>query len=149
MFFLELYITYFSKKIKTLLMSQKIRYEIEFQINSSSQLLYQYIATPSGLSEWFADNVNSRGEFFTFIWDDSQEKARLASKKAGERVKFKWIDDDNQDTEYYFELIILLDELTKDVSLLVVDFALEEELEESQRLWENQVSDLKHLIGAV
>jgi uncharacterized protein YndB with AHSA1/START domain len=149
MFFLELYITYFSKKIKTLLMNQKIRYEIEFQINSSSQLLYQYIATPSGLSEWFADNVNSRGEFFTFIWDDSQEKARLAFKKAGERVKFKWIDDDNQDTEYYFELIILLDELTKDVSLLVVDFALEEELDESQRLWENQVSDLKHLIGAV
>ncbi len=130
-------------------MSQKIRYEIEFQINSSSQLLYQYIATPSGLSEWFADNVNSRGEFFTFIWDDSQEKARLASKKTGERVKFRWIDDDNQDTEYYFELIILLDELTKDVSLLVVDFALEEEMEESKRLWENQISDLKHLIGAV
>jgi uncharacterized protein YndB with AHSA1/START domain len=130
-------------------MSQKIRYEIEFQINSSSQLLYQYIATPSGLSEWFADNVNSRGEFFTFIWDDSQEKARLASKKTGERVKFRWIDDENQDTEYYFELIILLDELTKDVSLLVVDFALEEEMEESKRLWENQVSDLKHLIGAV
>ncbi len=130
-------------------MNQKLRYEIEFQINSSSQLLYQYIATPSGLSEWFADNVNSRGEFFTFIWDDSEEKARLASKKTGERVKFKWVDEQDKDTEYYFELIILLDELTKDVSLLVVDFAVEDEIEEAKRLWENQVSDLKHLIGAV
>jgi uncharacterized protein YndB with AHSA1/START domain len=130
-------------------MNQKLRYEIEFQINSSSQLLYQYIATPSGLSEWFADNVNSRGEFFTFIWDDSEEKARLASKKTGERVKFKWVDEQDKDTEYYFELIILLDELTKDVSLLVVDFAFEDEIEEAKRLWENQVSDLKHLIGAV
>lgn len=44
-------------------MDSKIRYEIEFPINSSPQLLYQYISTPSGLSEWFADNVNSRGEF--------------------------------------------------------------------------------------
>ncbi len=130
-------------------MNPKIRYEIEFPINSSPQLLYQYISTPSGLSEWFADNVNSRGEFFTFIWNDSQEKARLASKKTGEKVKFKWIDDKGKDTEYFFELHILVDELTKDVSLMVVDFADKDEVEEATLLWENQISDLKHLIGSV
>ena len=130
-------------------MDQKVRYEIEFPINSSPQLLYQYISTPSGLSEWFADNVNSRGEFFTFIWNDSQEKARLASKKSGEKVKFRWVDDNNKDTEYFFELNILVDELTKDVSLMVVDFARKEEVEEATQLWENQISDLKHVIGSV
>ena len=72
-------------------MDEKIKYELEFPITSSPQLLYQYISTPSGLSEWFADNVNSRGEFFTFIWDDAEEKARLSSKKSGEKVKFRWI----------------------------------------------------------
>ena len=130
-------------------MESKVRYEIEFPINSSPQLLYQYISTPSGLSEWFADNVNSRGEFFTFIWNDSEEKARLASKKSGEKVKFKWVDDNAKDTEYFFELHILEDELTKDVSLLVIDFAPSDEIEEAQQLWENQISDLKHLIGSV
>jgi uncharacterized protein YndB with AHSA1/START domain len=130
-------------------MIHKIRYEIEFPINSSPQLLYQYISTPSGLQEWFADNVNSRGEFFTFIWNDGEENARLASKKSGEKVKFKWIDEDNKDTEYYFELRILEDEITKDVSLMVVDFAEENEIDESKKLWENQVSDLKHVIGSV
>ncbi len=130
-------------------MDPKVRYEIEFPINSSPQLLYQYISTPSGLSEWFADNVNSRGEFFTFIWNDSQEKARLVSKKSGEKVKFKWVDDNAKDTEYFFELHILEDELTKDVSLLVIDFAPKDELDEAQQLWENQISDLKHLIGSV
>ncbi|WP_310381861.1 START-like domain-containing protein [Flavobacterium sp.] len=130
-------------------MDQKIRYEIEFPINSSPQLLYQYISTPSGLSEWFADNVNSRGEFFTFIWNDSEEKARLASKKTGERVKFKWVDDQNLDTDYFFELNILVDEITKDVSLMVIDFAIEAEIKEATQLWENQVSDLKHVIGSV
>ncbi len=130
-------------------MDLKVRYEIEFPINSSPQLLYQYISTPSGLSEWFADNVNSRGEYFTFIWNDSEEKARLASKKSGEKVKFKWVDDNGKDSEYFFELHILEDEITKDVSLLVIDFAPEDELDEAKQLWENQISDLKHLIGSV
>jgi uncharacterized protein YndB with AHSA1/START domain len=130
-------------------MSSKVRYEIEFPINSSPQLLYQYISTPSGLQEWFADKVNSRGEFFSFEWDDMEENARLASKKTGEKVKFKWVDDDKKDTEYYFELRILEDEITKDVSLMVVDFSEEQELDESKQLWENQVSDLKHVIGSV
>ncbi len=129
-------------------MSEKVRYEIEFPINSSPQLLYQYISSPSGLQEWFAKTVNSRGEFFTFEWDDTEENARLSSKKTGEKVKFKWIDENKQDTEYYFELRILEDEITKDVSLMVVDFALEDEIEESKLLWENQVSDLKHVIGS-
>ncbi|WP_395057584.1 START-like domain-containing protein [Flavobacterium sp.] len=130
-------------------METKIRYELEFPINSSPQLLYQYISTPSGLQEWFADNVNSRGEFYTFIWNDSEEKARLYSKKTGEKIKFKWMDEDNKDTEYYFELRILVDEITKDVSLMVVDYAQADDVEESKLLWENQVSDLKHVIGSV
>ena len=142
-------IIYIFRKQKIVFMNLKVRYEIEFPINSSPQLLYQYISTPSGLSEWFADNVNSRGEFFTFIWNDSQEKARLASKKSGEKVKFRWVDENNKDTEYFFELNILEDELTKDVSLMVVDFAHKEELEEATQLWENQISDLKHVIGSV
>ena len=130
-------------------MYNKLRYELEFPLNSSPQLLYQYISTPSGLQEWFADNVNSRGEFYTFEWDGIVENARLASKKTDEKVKFKWIDGDKKDTDYYFELRILEDEITKDVSLMVVDFAIEDELNESKLLWENQISDLKHVIGSV
>ena len=130
-------------------MNVKVRYELEFPLNSSPQLLYQYISTPSGLSEWFADNVNSRGEIFTFIWNDTEERARLTSKKTGEKVKFRWVDDNNTDTDLFFELRILEDEITKDVSLLVIDFADEDELDESKQLWENQISDLKHVIGSV
>lgn len=130
-------------------MNTKVKYELEFQLNSSPQLLYQYISTPSGLSEWFADNVNSRGEFFTFIWDGSEEKARLTARKSDEKVKFRWIDEDNKDTDYFFELRILEDEITKDVSLMVTDFAFEDDFDEVKLLWESQISDLKHVIGSV
>ena len=70
-------------------------------------------------------------------------------KKTGEKIKFKWLDENNKDTDYFFELRILVDELTKDVSLMVIDYAEEEEVEESKLLWENQISDLKHVIGSV
>ena len=130
-------------------MELKIRYELEFPINSSPALLYQYISTPSGLSEWFSDNVNSRGENYTFIWDDSEEKARVTAKKTNERIKFRWLDENGGDTDYSLELKIVEDEITKDVSLVVSDYAAEDDIREAALLWENQISDLKHVIGSV
>ena len=127
-------------------MEEKIKYEMEFPIQASPSLLYQYISTPSGLSEWYADNVNSRGEFFTFIWEGSEEKAKLVSKKSDERIKFRWVDD--EDTSYFFELRIQVDDITKDVSLMITDFAEEDEIDEGKMLWENMVSDLKQILGS-
>jgi uncharacterized protein YndB with AHSA1/START domain len=128
-------------------MDEKVKFEIEFTIQASPQLIYQYISTPSGLSEWFSDNVNSRGELFTFIWDDSEEKAKLISKKTGERIKFRWLTDE-EDVTSYFEIKIQVDEITKDVSLIVTDFAEEDEVEETKMLWENQISSLKQVLGS-
>lgn len=127
-------------------MSTKVKFEIEFPIQASPQLLYNYISTPSGLSEWFADNVNSRGELFTFIWDDSEEQAKLVTKKSPERIKFKWLESD--DDHSYFELRIQVDGITKDVSLIITDFSDDDEEEEAKMLWENQISSLKQVLGS-
>ncbi|WP_457615503.1 START-like domain-containing protein [Lutibacter sp.] len=127
-------------------MSRKIKFEIEFPIHASPHMLYQYFGTPSGLSEWFADNVNSRGEIFTFIWDGSEEQAKVLQERPEEKIKFKWLEDD--DDKSYFEFRIEVDEITKDVSLIITDFAEEDEVEESKMFWENQIDELKHTIGA-
>jgi uncharacterized protein YndB with AHSA1/START domain len=129
-------------------MEDKVKFEMEFPIHASPQLLYQYISTPSGLSEWFSDNVNSRGEMFTFIWDDSEETAKLLSKKSGERIKFRWMADEEEGESYFFEIRIQVDEITKDVSIIVTDFSEEDELDEAKMLWENQISDLKQVLGS-
>ena len=128
-------------------MSDKKSYSIEYDFHSSPQLLFQYLSTPSGLSEWFADNVNSRGELFIFIWDDSEEQAKLIQKKNNDRVRFQWQNEEDFD-QYYFEFKIQVDEITKDVSLIITDFAEEDEIEESKMLWDNLVSDLKQVLGA-
>ncbi len=129
-------------------MDDKVKFEMEFPIHASPQLLFQYISTPSGLSEWFADNVNSRGEIFTFIWDGSQETAKLLSKKSGERIRFRWMEDEDEGDSYYFEIRIQVDEITKDVSLIVTDHIDEDEVEEAKMLWDNQISDLKQVLGS-
>ncbi|MGK0414879.1 MAG: hypothetical protein ACJA1B_003109 [Polaribacter sp.] len=126
-------------------MNDKIKFEIEFVIQSSPQMLYQYLATPSGLSEWFADNVNSRGEKFIFIWDGAEEEAKLLKRKTDEFVRFSW---DENDDDSFFEMKIIVDEITKDVSLFITDFAEDDEVEESKMLWTNQVSDLKQVLGS-
>ncbi|MBB69375.1 MAG: hypothetical protein CMC77_04785 [Flavobacteriaceae bacterium] len=127
-------------------MSTKVKYELEFPIQASPQLLYNYISTPSGLSEWFADNVNSRGELFTFIWDDSEEQAKLLTKKNSERIKFQWLE--SEDDDCFFELRIQVDNITKDVSIIVTDFSDDDEIEESKMLWENQIASLKQILGS-
>ena len=125
----------------------KVKFELEIPIHASPHMLYQYISSPSNLQEWFADKVNSRGKEFSFIWDGEEEKAELITKKNDERIRFKWLESEDDDS--YFEIKIQVDALTKDVSLIVTDFADDEdEVEESKQLWENQIDELRHTIGA-
>ena len=126
-------------------MSEKIKYELEFPIQASPNMLYQYITSASSLSEWFADDVNSRGKVFSFFWDGVEEKAELVTSRNNHFVKFKWLEHED---DSYFEIRIVVDELTKDVSLIITDFSDEDEVEESKMLWESQIADLKQVIGS-
>jgi len=131
-------------------MTEKTKYELEFPLNVSPHLLYQYISTPSGLSEWYADNVNFINDTYVFVWEDEEpQKAKISIKKPLERVRFKWLDDNESETNFYFEFRIIQDELTKDVSLVITDFAKENEMEDGKQLWESQIADLKHILGSV
>jgi uncharacterized protein YndB with AHSA1/START domain len=129
-------------------MQEPIKFEIEFPIQVSPTLLYQYIATPSGMSEWFADNVNSRGEYFNFIWDGQEERAKIVKRISEDRARFQW--DYDVDTKKYFELRIEIDEITDDVSLMITDFGEDDdEVEEQKMFWENQIGELKKVLGSV
>ncbi|MGD1843959.1 MAG: START-like domain-containing protein [Salibacteraceae bacterium] len=123
----------------------KEKFQLEILFRSATRVLYNSISTPSGLSEWFADNVNIKNDLFIFIWDDSEETARLLSKKSGEFVRFQWLEDEG--TDYFFEIRIKTDPMTKEVALYITDFAEPDEKEESMQLWESQVDQLKRILG--
>jgi uncharacterized protein YndB with AHSA1/START domain len=125
-------------------MEEKVKIQLEYVINCSPKVLYNRLSTASGLAEWFAEDVRVKGKKFTFSWEGSQQVAEMTMKRENRIVRFNWIDDDNS----YFEFRISQDELTGDVSLIVIDFAEADEKEEIIDLWNAQIADLKHVLGS-
>ena len=124
-----------------------IKYTLEFPIQSSINILYLRLSTPSGLAEWFADDVLIKDNVFTFIWDGSQQNASLLKKKNNSFIRFKWEENDTKDD--YFEFFIQIDEMTSDASLLVTDFAEDKQDQQEQTdLWNKQIQSLKQAIGS-
>lgn len=123
----------------------KVKYSLEYPMNCSPILLFPRLSTPGGLAEWFAENVNLEGKYLIFYWDDSSQKAEILFKRENSYIRYRWVDDCDENT--YFEFRIVSDELTGDISLIITDFAEEDEKEEAIDLWNSQVSGLKHCIG--
>lgn len=121
------------------------KFQLEFILNVSPSMLYNYLISPSGLSEWFADNVNVKGSKYMFVWGTNEEVALLIKSKQDTYLKFKWEQDEN--TKYYFDFIIDMDEITGDVSLTITDYSDINEIEESKMWWENQIQRLRKIIG--
>tara|TARA_R110002050_G_scaffold109799_1_gene221318 strand:- start:37011 stop:37394 length:384 start_codon:yes stop_codon:yes gene_type:complete len=127
-------------------MADKEQFTKEYFMRSSPHVLYNYISAPSAMAEWFADNVVNKDGQFTFTWEGSDEVATLISKKKEVAMRFQWNDDEG--TDYYWEMAIKIDSLTKDVALMITDFAEEDEIDESKQLWDSQIDALKHVIGS-
>ncbi len=130
-------------------MSEKKKYELEYLLKASPKVLYNLVSNPSGLSEWFADNVNiSKDDVYTFIWDGVEEEAQLITQRNGESIKWQWINEDDEDDKTYFEFRVTTDPMTKLTLFYVTDFAEEDEIEEAKSLWDSQIGELKRIIGA-
>lgn len=128
-------------------MADRQKVELEYLLKTSPKILYNMISTPSGLSEWFADNVNVRDNTMTFFWEGSEEKAKVLSKVKDQFIRFQWEYDEGE--EVYFELRIKIDAITREVALIVTDFPEEGDDEDSvSGLWESQVDDLRRVLGA-
>jgi len=127
----------------------KLKFELEFIINTSPKILFNFLVTPSGLSEWFSDDVNIRNDIYTFFWDGEESKAKLLSKRKEEYAKFQWVDEDNvaEDENTYFDFKIEVDGLTNETALLITDFSEPDEMDSAEKLWESQISELKHILG--
>lgn len=124
----------------------KLKYELEYNFNCSPKVLFSRLSTPEGLSEWFADEVNVNGDLFSFSWNRSILKARLAALKENKLVRFEWVVNGNKNSEY-FEFRINREELTGDLALIITDFAEADEKEDSMDLWDTQIQDLKRHLG--
>ncbi len=125
---------------------EKEKFQIEYTIKTVSlSMLWQTISTSNGLEEWFADKVNVKDKTFTFTWGDASQEADLISSRNNNFVRFRW--DEDAGEKYYFEFKITVDDITKEVALIITDFAEPDEQDDAKTLWNKQIKDLFRNIG--
>lgn len=127
----------------------KYKYVGEFEINASKKMLYPYLSTASGLSQWFADDVNiNEDKVFTIIWDGEENRARMVAHRTNSYVKLEFLPkDSNDDDSNYVEFKLDMNELTQAVFIRVTDYSEMDDEEELRELWENLMSELKEIVG--
>jgi len=133
----------FLTKHKMNVTTERKKFAFEYIINASPEFLYTYISTASGLAGWFADDVKINGDIYTFMWEGSEEKARLVNKRMNKFVKFQWLAREGE----YMTIEINMDDLTGDVALVITDFENENELHEARMIYDVSLDRLKQMIG--
>ena len=122
------------------------KFEMEFVIRASEDMVFEFVSTESGLSEWFCDDVNIRDGIFTFNWDGQIQQAKLVKELPPISIRYQWLDKNDGS---YFEFKTQKDELTNDISLIITDFAIDKADEISAKLlWHSQVDKLLHVLGS-
>jgi uncharacterized protein YndB with AHSA1/START domain len=124
----------------------RLKLELEYTLYCSPKVLFQWLCTPEGLEEWFADKVTVEKDLFTFTWDKTESKARLSALKDNKFVRFEWLGKEDPESNF-FEFRIEVQELTSDLALIITDFADPEEKEDAIFLWDTQIGDLKRMLG--
>ncbi|MFY0687522.1 MAG: ATPase [Cyclobacteriaceae bacterium] len=118
----------------------------EYEINASKKMLYPYISTASGLSQWFADDVNiNEDKVFTIVWDGEENRAKMVSSRANHHVKFEFLSEDDDDPNYV-EVRLDMNELTQEVFIRITDYS-DMDPEEADELWASLIHDLKEIVG--
>lgn len=128
-------------------LDMRIKYELEYALNCSPKMIWPRLSTPDGLSEWFADEVNVDGNTFSFRWNKTVEKAKLASVKEFRLARFEWEEENNDSETNFFEFKITVHDLTGDLALLITDFAEPDEKDDEIYLWDTQINNLKRALG--
>lgn len=119
-------------------------FTLEFPVRCSPSILYEFLSTPTGLSEWFADKVDERDGIFYFGWDGSVEKAEVVERETDKFIRYHWL---AAPAGEYFEMRIDKSEITNQTILVIKDFAEKKDIKDQTLLWDHQIKDLFHRLG--
>lgn len=119
-------------------------FSIEYPVRCSPNILFEFLSTPAGLQEWFADKVDERDTVFSFSWNGSTDKAEVLEMEQDKYIRFRWTHASQNE---YFEFSIEKSEVSSQTILVIKDFAEKKDIADQTRLWDVQVHDLFHRLG--
>ena len=118
--------------------------ELEYIFHTTPGLIFEQLTTPSGLSGWFAQDVDVRGEVYVFKWNDYKMEAKMSVDNKEYKVRFQWLDEPDK----YTEIRLKYNRLTKDTDMLITDMAdSEEDAADLKTLWDGMIKRLKSRLG--
>ena len=126
--------------------TSKTKYTLEYIIKSPPHILYEFLTEPSELNQWFADHVDSNGRNYVFEWDGNTQTATVIDLAEDQMVRFHW---DGAPKDEFFEFKIDVSEVSNETVLIITDFAEPKEMKDQQRLWDQQVLELKRHMGSI
>ena len=130
----------------------KQRIDIEYPLTTKSpSIVWEQISSAHGLERWLADRVTQEEDVFTFTWGEPWSEhdirqAQLIEFVKFDRIKLKW-DDDEDDDDTYWEMRIAKSELTNNLTLLITDFADDDDVDALKILWESNLDRLHRASG--
>lgn len=113
-------------------------------------MLYPYLSTASGLSQWLCDAAQQLGDRkFNLVWDSQDHIAEMTSQRTNKSVRFTF-PGTNRGIPHdysYIDFSIETSELTQEQYLRIIDYTDVGDVEQLTELWDNQVLTLRELIG--
>ncbi|MBT9392369.1 ATPase [Hymenobacter sp. NST-14] len=128
----------------------KHRFLVEYSINASPKILYPYLASASGLEQWFCQSVKVDGpQRFNFVWDNQPHYAEMASHRTNRSVRFVFLDDNRGSLPdaNYLDFLIEESQLTQEVYLRILDYSEETDTVELQEMWDSLIQKLREQVG--
>lgn len=128
----------------------KNKFVSDYQINTSKKVIYPYLSTASGLSQWFADDVIiNEDKVYNFIYDGEDHYARPTVMRLNHHVKFEFFDPELEEESdlSFIEFKLEENELTQTFYLRVIDYGDVYDEQEQQAIWEGLITTLKEIIG--
>ena len=124
---------------------KKEKIHIEYPLKGSAAMIWKYIGTEAGLSAWFSDKIEVVEKNFKFYWGKVEcRTATLIAQRNGVYVRLRW---DDEEPNTFFEMRILFNEMTREHTLEITDFASADEIDDQKDLWDSQIEQLKRQSG--
>jgi len=126
-------------------MSKKQLYTLEYKVRCSPSILFEFLSTPTGLQEWFADKVDEWEGVLSFSWGGgTPDKAKILDQEEDKFIRYHWLHSEKGE---YFEFRIATTEISNQTILIIADFAEKADIKDQSQLWDYQVKDLLHRLG--
>ncbi|GAB3956065.1 hypothetical protein GCM10028805_44760 [Spirosoma harenae] len=129
---------------------EKFKFVAEYELRASPKMLFPYISTASGLSQWFASKVNTMPEQrFDFQWDNESHIARQVSMRQNKGVRFEFLNtNDDESDNNYVDFRVEQSELTQSTFLRITDYSGTTDEEELKDLWDGLMDKLREIVGS-